>query len=71
MSADPNYDARVLLVSHILAAFRGVDTFRSADHTAVISEVKAELKIHNLAMNEFAMTSLTLKLSCDNRRTIL
>jgi hypothetical protein len=32
-----------------LAAFRGVDTFRSAKHKSVISEVKTELKLSNEA----------------------
>jgi hypothetical protein len=38
---------------------------------AAILEVKAELKLRNLAKYESVMTSLTLKLSCNNRRTIL
>jgi hypothetical protein len=70
-SADSNYNASILLCSHLLAAFRGVDEFRSADHLAVIAEVKAELKLRNQAKYESAMTSLTSKLSCDNRRTII
>jgi hypothetical protein len=72
VSADPNYEVSVLLCSHILATFRGIYNFQLADHTAVILEVKAELKICNLATkNEAAMTSLTLKLSCDNCRMSL
>jgi hypothetical protein len=58
VSADPNYDASVLLVSHILAAFRGVDTFRSADHTAVILEVKAELKTNLQPSNKWVCDDL-------------
>jgi hypothetical protein len=72
VSAEPNYEASVLLCSHILAAFRGVDRFRSANHSAVITEVKRrELKAHNFETNSFSMTALTSKLSCNNRRTIL
>ena len=48
-SAQPNYDASILLCSHILAAFRGADSFRSTDHLKVIREVKAELKLRNAA----------------------
>ncbi len=51
-SAQPNYESSILLCSHILAAFRGVDEFRSTDHTKVIREVKAELKLRNAAKNE-------------------
>jgi hypothetical protein len=61
----------ILLCSHILAAFCGVDFGCSANHLAVITEVKAELKVCNQAKNESVMTSLTSKLSCDNWRTSL
>jgi hypothetical protein len=46
-SADLNYNASILLCLHLLAAFRGIDTFRSADHMAVIAKVKAEIKLCN------------------------
>jgi hypothetical protein len=55
VSAEPNNEASILLCSHLLAAFRGIDTFQSAGHSAVILEVKAELKICNRATNDFAM----------------
>ena len=42
-SAATNYDASILVCSHLLAPFRGVDEFRTADHLAVIREVKTEL----------------------------
>jgi hypothetical protein len=61
VSAEPNYEASML----------HVDTFRSADHSAVVLEVKAELKTCNLVTNETAMTSLTSKLSSDNCRMVL
>jgi hypothetical protein len=70
-SAQPNYEASILLCSHILAAFRGVDIFRSTDHLKVIKEVKAELKLCNAAKNEASLKDLALKMSCNNRRTIL
>jgi hypothetical protein len=54
-----------------LAAFRGVDVFRSTDQLKVIREVKAELKLRNAAKNESSLNNLALKMSCDNRRTIL
>jgi hypothetical protein len=72
VAADANYEASTLLCSHILAAFQGVDTFRSAKHKLVISEVKTELKLRNEAKHEDSMTLLTSKkLSCGDRRTIL
>jgi hypothetical protein len=55
-SAQPNYEASILLCSHILAAFLGVDVFRSTDHAA-----KSESSLNNLAS----------KMSCNNHRTIL
>ncbi len=70
-SAELNHDASVLLTSHILAAFRGVEVFRSADHLKVIREVKAELKLRNSAKNEKAMNLIASGLSRDNKRTIL
>jgi hypothetical protein len=71
LAADANYEASTLTCSHILAAFRGVNTFRSAKHKSVNAEVKTELKLCNEAKHESAMTSLTSKLSCcGDRRTI-
>jgi hypothetical protein len=60
-----------MLCSHILAAFRGADAFRSADHLAAIKAVKSEHKLHNQAECEKDVISLTLKLSCDDQRTVL
>jgi hypothetical protein len=37
-----------ILCSHILAAFGGVDVFRSTDHLKVTREVKAKLKLRNV-----------------------
>jgi hypothetical protein len=51
-SAQPNYEASILLCSHILAAFRGVDVCRLTDHLKVIKEVKAEHKLRDAAKNE-------------------
>ncbi len=70
-SAEANYDASILVCSHLLAAFRGVDEFRTADHLAVIREVKTELRQRNLEKNDSELASLASKLSCDDRRTIL
>jgi hypothetical protein len=72
LAADANYEVSTLLCSHILAAFRGVNTFRSAKHKSVISEVKTELKLCNEAKHESSITLLASKLSCgDCSRTIL
>jgi hypothetical protein len=53
-----------------LAAFRGVDVFRSTDHLKVIKEVKAELKLCNAAKNEASLNDLASKMSWNNCRTI-
>ena len=71
ISADSNYDASILACSHILAAFRGADEFRSADHLSVIKEVKLELKQRKIMLHNTTLESLTSKLSCDDERTIL
>jgi hypothetical protein len=56
----------------MLAAFRGVDVFRSTDHLKVIPDVKAEIKLRNAAKSESSLNDLASKMSCeDNRRTIL
>jgi hypothetical protein len=70
-SAQPNYEASILLCSHILTAFRGVDVFRLTGHLKVIRDVKAELKLRNAAKSESSLNNLASKMSCDNRRTIL
>jgi hypothetical protein len=70
-SAQTNYEASILLCSHILAAFGGVDVFRSTDQLKVIREVKAELKLRSAAKIESSLNDLASKMSCNNRRTIL
>jgi hypothetical protein len=54
-----------------LAAFRGVDVFRSTDHLKIIRDVKAELKLRNAAKSGSSLNDLASKMSYDNRRTIL
>jgi hypothetical protein len=39
LSANKNYESSMLSLSHILAAFCGVNGFRSADHIAIVREV--------------------------------
>jgi hypothetical protein len=65
------YDASILVCSHLLAAFQGVDKFRMADHLTVIREVKTELRQRNLEKNDSELASLASKLSCDDHRKIL
>jgi hypothetical protein len=36
-SAQPNYEASILLYTHILAAFQGVDAFQLTDHLKVLT----------------------------------
>ena len=61
-AAESNYEASTLLCSHIVSAFRGNEEFRSANHTSVIKEVKAELKFRNAAKYEARLDSLTSEL---------
>jgi hypothetical protein len=70
--AQPNYEASILLLcSHILAAFRGVNVFQLTDHLKVIWEVNAEIKLYNAAKRESSLNNLVSRTSCNNRRTIL
>jgi hypothetical protein len=73
----PNFSAgcqtmmSILLCSHILAAFRGVDTFDQRDHLSS-SRSKTELKLRNHAGYETEGPISDLEASLgDNRRTIL
>jgi hypothetical protein len=69
-SAQSNYDASILMCSHLLAAFRGRDAFRTTD-LAVIHGVKTELKSRHQEKYNSELNSIVTKLSCDDRRTIL
>jgi hypothetical protein len=69
--ADANYDASMLSCGHIMAAFRGVEPFRSAEHKSVMAACKSETKLRNDAKYETEMNLLTSKLSYSDRRTIL
>jgi hypothetical protein len=42
-SAESNDEASVLVASHLLAALRGTEAFRSTEHVAVIKAVRSEL----------------------------
>jgi hypothetical protein len=43
-SSDMNYEASILASSHLTAAVRGIEKFHSADHLAIIRDVRNELK---------------------------
>jgi hypothetical protein len=71
-SADLNYEASILTSSYILAAFfRGVQEFRSADHSSTVREVRSEIKRRNKMIHEVEMERIVNGLPCDDRRTIL
>jgi hypothetical protein len=59
------------MISHLKAALRGADVFRSADHLTVIREVKSELKSRTKARNDSDLKSILSKLSRSDARTIL
>jgi hypothetical protein len=71
LSAATNYKASILSSSPILAAFRGVEEFRSADHVSVVGEVRKELKHRMKLSNDMDLASIIDKLPCDDDRTIL
>jgi hypothetical protein len=71
VSAKENYDSSVLASSHLTAAMRGVDEFRTADHTATHRSTTSEVRTRKRAKNDSDLTSIISKLNCDLRRTIL
>lgn len=68
LSIDKNYEASILsFLPHILAAFRGVDAFRSAaDHIAIVHEVRCELKTRKTKSNDAELMAIVNKLSCND-----
>ena len=70
-SADSNYQASILISSHLLKALRHGEGFRSVDHRSTIAVCKSELVTRNKATNEKALASILSGVSCDDRRTIL
>jgi hypothetical protein len=69
-SAESNYEASVLVASHLLAALRGTEAFRSTEHVAVIKAVRSELTSRKKKTNDTALYSVLSKLPCDLRRTV-
>jgi hypothetical protein len=69
-SAESNYEASVLFASHLLAALRGTEVFRSSEHVAVIQAVRSELTTRKKKTNDTALHSVLSKLPCDTRRTV-
>ncbi len=70
-SAQSNFDASILICSHLLAALRGRDPFRTVDHLAVMNAVKPELKFRSRERYDLALDTIVTNLPCDDRRTIL
>jgi hypothetical protein len=57
--------------SHLLAAFRGSESFSSTDHQAVRSAVATELKSRRTEKFDSTLTSILGGLDCDTCRTLL
>jgi hypothetical protein len=70
-SAQPSHDASILICSHVLAAFRNKEPFRTTDHLAGIHAVKDELKSRHQETYSSELTSIVSTLSRDDSRTIL
>jgi hypothetical protein len=66
-----NYEASILVCSHLLAAFRGRVEFSTTDHLSVHKEVFAKLKHHKATEYLATLASLLLLMPSDTRRTIL
>jgi hypothetical protein len=70
-SSEGNYKASTLLCSHILAAFRGTESFSSADHQSLRKAVTAEIKTHRSDKQDLTLSTILADLECDTHRTIL
>jgi hypothetical protein len=57
--------------SRILAAFRGTESFSSADHQSVCKAVTAEVKSRRTDKQDSTLSSILADLDCDTHRTIL
>jgi hypothetical protein len=69
---ESNYAASTLVCSHILAAFRGTESFSSADHQSVRKAVTAEIKyLRTDNKQDSTLSSILADLDCDTRRIIL
>jgi hypothetical protein len=57
--------------SHILAAFRGTESFSSADHQSLRKAVTAEIKTRRSDKQDSTLSTILADLDCDTHRTIL
>jgi hypothetical protein len=70
-SSEGNYEASTLVCSHILAAFRGTESFSSADHQSLCKAVTVEIKTRRSDKQDSSLSTILADLDCDTRRTIL
>ena len=70
ISGPANYDASILVCSHLLAAFRGTATFSTADHLSVRTEVFAELSKQKDVVYTERLASSLVPMPPNARRTI-
>jgi hypothetical protein len=70
-SSEGNYEASTLVCSHIIAAFRGTESFSSADHQSLRKAVTAEIKTRRSDKQDSTLSTILADLDCDTHRTIL
>jgi hypothetical protein len=70
-SSEDNYEGSPLVCSHILAAFRGIESFSSADHQSLRKAVTAEIKTRRSDKQDSTLSTILADLDYDTRRTIL
>ncbi len=71
-TAESNYRDSTCAVSHLLAALRGRQDFRSAYHLEVIATVKAAVLKRRTELHEATLAAVVAKIRCGGtRRTIL
>jgi hypothetical protein len=69
-TAESNWTASTLVCGHLVAALRGRQEFRSADHAATMSHGKAEIRKQNVEESEASLTAILTSLPADKSRTI-
>jgi hypothetical protein len=69
-TADENWTNSTVVCGHLIAALRGTEEFRSADHNHIMSAGRAEMRLRKLSDSEAKLANLLSDLPKDRARTI-
>jgi hypothetical protein len=71
VNSESNYDVSTLVCSHLLAAFRGTDSFSSTNHKSEQTAVMAEYKSRRTEKLHSTLTNIHVELDCKTCRTTI